>query len=149
MPSDRVDDELIVERPPRAEDVEALGELIYAYNAASSGIDDGEEFGIFLRDDDATLYGGICGWTWAGCTEIRYLWVHETRRGQGYGSRLLAAAEDAARERGCHTALLDTYSFQAPEFYRAHGYEVYAVVDDFPTGHQRLFLRKRLTPPEA
>jgi GNAT superfamily N-acetyltransferase len=129
--------------------VEALGEGIYSYNATASGIDDGEEFGIFLRDEGADLYGWICGWTWAGCMEIRYLWVRQDRRGQGHGSKLLTAAEDAARERGCQMAFLDTYSFQAPDFYRSRGYDVYAVADDFPIGHQKLFLRKRLTPGEA
>jgi ribosomal protein S18 acetylase RimI-like enzyme len=51
-------------------------------------------------------------------------------------------AEDEARRRGCRGAWLDTYSFQARGFYERIGYEVFGVIDDFPPGHSRLFLRK-------
>jgi hypothetical protein len=45
--------------------------------------------------------------------------------------------------RGCHSARLDTFSFQAPEFYRRMGYEVFGVLD-YPPDHKRIFLKKQL-----
>jgi GNAT superfamily N-acetyltransferase len=68
-------------------------------------------------------------------------------RGGGHGARLLAAAEAYALERGCGGAFLDTFSFQARPFYERHGYEVFATLPDFPPGHDRFFLRKRMTRP--
>ena len=54
------------------------------------------------------------------------------------------AAEDYARKRGCHSAHLDTHSWQARPFYEKRGYELFATLDDFPPGHKKFFLRKKL-----
>ena len=62
----------------------------------------------------------------------------------GDGRRLLAVAEDEARRRGAKNAFLDTFSFQAPDFYRQHGYQVFGELPDFPPGHTRAFLTKKL-----
>ncbi len=56
------------------------------------------------------------------------------------------AAEDYARYRNCHSAFLDTHTWQARPFYERRGYELFATLDDFPPGHQKFFLKKRLTP---
>ncbi len=56
----------------------------------------------------------------------------------------MQAAENEALARGCHGAYLDTFSFQAPDFYQKLGYEIYGKLDDFPKGHCRYFLRKKL-----
>src|SRR6516165_7091346 len=46
-----------------------------------------------------------------------------------------------------HSAWLDTFSFQARGFYEKLGYEEFGRLD-YPPGHHRHFLRKRLTSPE-
>jgi predicted acetyltransferase len=66
------------------------------------------------------------------------------RRG-GYGSKLLATAEQYALEKGCHNAWLTTASFQARPFYEKFGYELFATLDEFPPGHKLYFLKKQLT----
>ena len=97
-----------------------------------------------MRDEEDRIVAGICGNTWGGCLEIRQFWVEEARRKQGLGTRLLDAAEQEARRRGCRTMVLMTFSFQAPEFYAGHGFEVVAIVDDHPRGHKNMLLRKGL-----
>ena len=129
---------------PDAGDIQFLDDRIYQFNAAATGIDDARLLAVILRDPDQHIIAGIYGWTWGHCCEVRILWVHERWRGHGLGSRLMAAAEREARERGAAQMVLSTHSFQAPAFYRRLGFESVGHVNDYPTGHQSVFLRKSL-----
>ena len=121
-----------------------LEDRINEFNAVATGIRDGAGVAFLIRGEGNAIVAGLSGWMWGGCLYVEYLWVREDRRGRGYGTRLLAAAEDEARTCGCHQAALTTHSFQAPDFYRRLGYEVYGTLDDYPTGHGQLHLSKRL-----
>ncbi|GAB4204967.1 MAG: hypothetical protein OHK0022_30610 [Roseiflexaceae bacterium] len=123
---------------------EAIRQGLYAYNRAQVGSRSFHELAVVLRDESGQVVGGLLGgtiWRWL---LIETLWVDERLRSQGYGSRLIEAAETAARERGCTDAILETFSFQALPFYQRHGYLVYAQLDGFPTGHTRYSLKKEL-----
>ncbi len=63
---------------------------------------------------------------------VTLLWVEDGFRGRGFGTSLLRAAEVEAKRRGATGLLVDTYSFQAPAFYKKHGYQAYGQVDGFP-----------------
>ena len=136
--------ELLIDTEPTPEEVQYLEDRLYEFNSTATGLTDGESLAIFVRDEADRIVAGICGNTWGGCLEIRQFWVEEARRKQGLGTRLLGAAEQEARRRGCWQILLTTFSFQAPAFYGKHGFEVVAVVDDHPRGHKNMLLRKRL-----
>ena len=58
--------------------------------------------------------------------------------------KLLAEAEREAVNRGCHHVHLDTMSWQAPEFYKKHGYEVVGVLPDIPNVNQKYLFMKAL-----
>src|SRR5262249_13228307 len=118
MPIHRVDLHEITIRDT-ASDVDSaeLREALHAFNFDATGYRDDRTFACFLRDDRGTLAAGIEGFTWGGYARIEYLWVHNALRGQGVGTRLLVAAENEARARGCAKVVLDTHSFQAPGFY--------------------------------
>lgn len=75
---------------------------------------------------------------------IEVLFVEEQYRGQGLGSALLKKVEDEARALGTTLAHLDTFDFQAKDFYIKHGYQLFGSLDDCPPGHQRHYLKKRL-----
>jgi len=126
-----------------AHEVQYLEDRIYEFNASATGIGDGEWLAFFVRERDR-IVAGICGNTWGGTCELRQVWVDPSRRTRGLGTQLLRAAEQEARRRRCTQIVLMTFSFQAPQFYARHGFEVVATIDDHPRGHRNLLMRKRL-----
>ncbi|MEV6764869.1 GNAT family N-acetyltransferase [Streptomyces sp. NPDC051105] len=98
-----------------------------------------------MDDRSGELAGGLVGHTWATWLHVTYLWVDAGRRGTGLGRRLLSEAERIARQdRACAAVRLETWDFQAPDFYRKQGYEVVCVVPDYPPGITEYTLTKRL-----
>lgn len=121
-----------------------IGRAIHDYNIQQAGDNKFQRLCFVLQAADQEIVGGVIGevyWEWF---YIDLLWVKDELRGQGYGHRLLARAEDEARQRGATNAYLDTFSFQAPDFYERHGYQVFGELQEFPPGHQRYFLTKKL-----
>jgi GNAT superfamily N-acetyltransferase len=109
--------EFVITTEPTPEQVQYLEDRIYEFNSSATGITDGECLAIFVKEGQGRIVAGICGNTWGSCFEIRQFWVEEARRKQGLGTRLLGAAENEARRRGCRQVLLMTFTFQAPAFY--------------------------------
>jgi ribosomal protein S18 acetylase RimI-like enzyme len=130
---------------PSAEDMSFLGDRLYEFNSGTTGFHDGRLFGAFLRDDDGVMIAGMHGHTWGGTCEVSRLWVKEDLRHQGIGLRLMEAAEEEARRRGCGQMFLTTHSFQAPAFYERLGFEEIGRITDYPAGYDQIFYRKRLT----
>jgi GNAT superfamily N-acetyltransferase len=126
-------------------DVAALRDALHAYNEEATGYRDGRALSCFLRDGAGELVAGIDGFTWGGYAKVEYLWVEQARRGHGLGRRLLRAAEDEARRRGCTTIVVDTHEFQAPWLYPRLGYELVGTTHDTPRGYRQFLYEKRLT----
>jgi GNAT superfamily N-acetyltransferase len=138
---------LTVEDNPRDADVEILPHRLEAFNERQwPGHQQWRPLGVFVRDGREVV-AGLVGETYCGWLFVRYLWVSDSLRSHGVGRALMGEAEACARERGCHSAWLDTFSFQAPGFYQKLGYEEFGRLDH-PPDHQRHFLRKRLTAAE-
>jgi len=121
-----------------------IGQGIYNYNTQQAGASNEQRLCFVLHAPDQEIVGGVMGATYWEWFWIDLLWVKDELRGRGYGHRLLTLAEDEARQRGVKNAYLDTFSFQAPDFYKQHGYQVFGELQNFPPGHQRYFLRKQL-----
>jgi GNAT superfamily N-acetyltransferase len=138
--------DLVVTADPAPGDVQYLEDRLGEFNAAATGITDGAWLAIFVRDRDQRIVAGLCGSTFGGTADIRQFWVDEPCRHRGWGTKLLEAAEQEARRRGCRQMTLMTFDFQAPGFYARHGFEIVAEVKDHPLGHTNLLLRKRLAP---
>lgn len=121
-----------------------IGRGISNYNKQQAGEDHFQRLCFALYVSDREIAGGILGeiyWDWF---HLDLLWVKDELRGHGYGHRLLMAAENEARQCGAKNVFLDTFSFQAPDFYKKHGYQVFGELKDFPPGHQRYYLSKQL-----
>ena len=136
---------LSLEDNPSWQDRELVDDGLGAYNAPFLRDPSYAYFGIFVRDDAGTIRAGLIGNAYAGWLFVSLLWVHADLRRSGIGGGLLAQAERHGSALGCHSAWVDTFSFQAPDFYRKFGYREFARLD-YPPDHQRLFFRKRLAP---
>src|ERR1700733_5313032 len=90
-------------------------------NVAKTGISEWHPVNFFLKNPRGEWLGGLTGHLWGGWMHVNFLWVTESLRGQGHGSRLMDAAEAFARERGAAAVTLETLSFQAPGFYAKRG----------------------------
>ena len=128
---------------PDRDTVRFLDDRLYEFNASRTGVDDGRLLAVFVRELGRVV-AGLYGWTWGGCCHVKLLWVASRHRGRGIGTRLMAMAEREARKRGASQMLLETHSFQAPEFYRRLGFRIVGEFAGYPRGHRQLFLRKRL-----
>jgi GNAT superfamily N-acetyltransferase len=126
----------------------ALREEIFArltaFNERIVGKDNHASLLVTARDAAGDLAGGLTGDTYWGWLSIAILWVREDCRGEGIGTRLVRAAEEGARARGCRRAHVDTMDFQAPGFWERMGYRLFGVLDDLPEGHSRRFYWKDL-----
>ena len=131
-------------RTPSEKEIDYIREALTQFNRNHVGDDGHMRLHIVEYDDDGNIIGGILGGTYWGWLYIDILWVHENHRKKGIGSRLLSEAEKEAVRRGCHHAHLDTMSWQAPAFYKKHGYEIIGVLPDIPEGNQKYLLQKAL-----
>lgn len=115
-----------------------------AFNFAATGVATWYPVNLLVKNGRGEVLGGVIATAWGGWLSIALVWVDEALRGRGWATRLMDQAEAIGRERGCHSACLDTHSFQALPFYEKRGYEVFGTLDDYPAGHQKFFLRKKL-----
>jgi GNAT superfamily N-acetyltransferase len=138
---------LTFENEPSWRDREFIDAALGHYNAAFLSDPRYSYFGLFVRAEaenaNGAMRAGLIGNCYAGWLFINLLWVHAELRRGGIGSGLIAAAERHARDFGCHSAWVDTFSFQAPEFYPRFGYREFARLD-YPPHHQRIFFKKQL-----
>lgn len=114
------------------------------HNMAAAGAVDDFPANFVLRSPRGEVMGGLLGDIWGGWLDIHILWVAQALRGQGHGARLMAAAEAYAVEKGCRGINLDTFSFQARPFYERLGFTVFGALADYPAGHTRFYMEKRL-----
>jgi len=135
---------IMLEEEPKMGDLEAISNGLVAFNRSRADDQSHKSLTLLLRDSANTVVGGLVGSSYWGWLYVDMLWIKEEFRQQGYGHKLLAAAEDEAVRRGCHSAYLDTFSFQALPFYQKRGYTVFGELPDFPVGYRRYFLYKRL-----
>jgi len=113
--------------------------------AATPGVAAAREVSVRILYDTGELAAGMSGWTWGVAAGIALTWVHPDMQGRGLGSRLLAAFESEARNRGCRHVFVTSFTFQAPDFYKKHGYREIFRWDGVPTpGEADIHLRKEL-----
>ena len=117
-----------------------------AYSATEYGFaEEDEPFAITARRNGAVV-GTATGALRSHDAYLARLIVAEAERGTGVGSRLLAAAESLAAERGCPRLTLRTQAEgPARRFYEAHGWRVYATLERWRAGRDFVQMERLLS----
>jgi ribosomal protein S18 acetylase RimI-like enzyme len=130
---------------PDAQDMAALEAQIDEHNMVVTGRRDYQPLGVFERDPaSGEVVAGLYAFTWGDWLEVKSVWVRPDHRGRGLGRELVEMAEAEARARGCHSAWLDSYTFQAAGMYEKLGYRVFGRLQRYPGDAERVFLTRSL-----
>lgn len=128
-------------------DKQHIDDELYRFNLKHFPKDLGgryEEISLFLKDDNGTVRGGILGeicWNWL---EIHTFMIDEDIRKSGYGTKLLSELEKIALEKDCDFIKVDTLSFQALDFYKKNGYQIFGSLDNVGRNFKHYYLKKDL-----
>jgi GNAT superfamily N-acetyltransferase len=146
--------ELTIDFEPQVpkETVDAVHQGLIIYNRRVLGNERYEQVRWIARDGEGQIVAGLLGDLYFNWLYIAILWVREDQRGRGVGSRLMALAEAYATSQGRSHVHVDTFDFQAPDFYRRLGYELHGELGPYGDGHSRYYFKKALpsvTPAQA
>lgn len=137
---------LIVKDEISSDNYDFLVEKIISYNEQKR-ISFSDEinlpFEILIQLEDK-IVGGVFGRSKWGTLEIKTFIIDEIYRQKGIGTSLLNHAIALAKERKCDFISLDTYSFQAPEFYLKNGFEIIGMEENPKKGFTKFYMRKIL-----
>ena len=114
----------------KSEKAQELANLIRSYNRANREPSKSESLNIYIEDDCGNLIAGIV--------------VRDDVRRQGLGSKILKMAELESFNRGCQYSFVNTFHFQAPEFYEKHGYKEVFALKEYPYTGKRYYYTKEL-----
>jgi len=126
------------------DEADAIEDRLYDFNSRATGRDDGQGLGFIIRDETGQMIGAAIGYTWAGTSELKQMWIDEAFRGRGYARALLDAFVVEAHSRGVERIWVASYDFQAPEMYEKAGFKRMAEFEGWPEGHSNVVLCKTL-----
>ena len=136
--------QITYEKNPKSEDIQVLNDGIMKQAKQKKGMKQLDFFAFFIRDNDGAIVGGCGGDNMYGGLFVGQLWVKETLRGMGYGTQLMQKAEMLAQESECNFIAVNTFDWEALDFYKKLGYYVEFERKGFDKNSIFYFLRKDL-----
>lgn len=132
----------------QATDIEFIDNQIVEYNNHQVPFLQQEPFiglNFCIKNETGIVVAGVSsvmyGWR---ILHIDLLLVVTDYRSKGFGSQLLNHVEKEAKQLGSTLVHLDTFDFQAKDFYLKYGYEIFGILEDCPPGHKRYYMKKIL-----
>ncbi|SUP42345.1 putative acetyltransferase [Vibrio owensii] len=130
---------------PEQNDLDFIRDGIRAYNRMHLPNGDVNTIGCFARNDEGKVIGGLTGEMFNNTVFVEYLWVDAEARTSGLGSKLISLLEEQVKPHGVTHLYLDTYSFQALDFYLKLGFEKVGQYSGYPAvGIDKHFLQKQI-----
>lgn len=128
---------------PTEDDISGIQAMLKEYNLAKREKSENVPLAIFVEEDGKKL-AGLTGELFGNWLSIHYLFVAESLRGRGVGKSLMERAEAETKSRGAKYAFVDTFSFQAPGFYKKLGYKEVFTLTEYPYTGSRTYFTKEL-----
>ena len=135
---------LSIEPEPAPADIGVIERGLFLFEENRLGSPHHSHFGVFLRDERGQIQAGVDGHVMWHRLFIKTLWVAETYRRQGLGTRLMVAAEEEAKARRCRSLWLTALGDRAKHFYERLDYEVFGVLEDYVEGQSLYSLQKKI-----
>ena len=132
------------QQEPIKEDEQVLFEGINDEAVLKKKMNRINSFGIFIKDIQGFVLGGLNGVTYYGCLYIDMLWLKDELRYQGFGKKLMIEAEKIGLEHQCLFATVNTMDWEALEFYQKIDYEIEFVREGYVKESKMYMLRKKL-----
>jgi len=124
-------------------DIDEIYEMLKLYNLSNREASENIPLGVYYEDESGRKLAGLTGETFGNWFCINYFFVAESLRNQGVGSKIIASAENEAKNRGCKYVFVDTFSFQAPDFYKKLGYKCVFSLTEYPyTGERHYYIKE-------
>lgn len=127
---------------PSSDDIDFLYNGIYEEAKRKRGMSANVSFGFFLKDENGNTVGGLNGFCYYGCLYMDQLYIIEHYRGQGWGTKLVQAAEEFGHAQKCNMFTLTTMDWEAREFYEKLGYKVMSSIEGYENDAVMYVLRK-------
>ena len=127
---------------PSLEDTDFLTHGLSQEAAKKKGMRPIQSYGFFLKNDKGQTVGGVCGFCYYGCLYIDDLYIEASYRGQGWGHKLIEAAESFGRDQKCTIFTVNTMDWEARDFYEKLGYSVEFARKGYENNSTLYFLRK-------
>ena len=125
-------------------DFETVRQNLILFNENKVGQENYEQIFLTAKTAHNNLVGGLIASIFWDTLHIEIIWTDNNYRNKGIASRLLTEVEKISFSKGCYLALLDTFDFQAPDFYLKRGYLQVGQIDDYPKGHTKYYYSKKL-----
>jgi ribosomal protein S18 acetylase RimI-like enzyme len=133
---------ILYEANPNPDDIQLLNDGIAAHTKQKREMKPLNFFAFFVKDEDQKIVGGCAGDNMYGCLYVGQLWVKEELRGKGCGTQLMQKAEAFARKSGCNFMAVNTFDWEALDFYKRLGFYVEFERKGFDKNSVFYFLRK-------
>lgn len=132
--------EYTIDQNPKPEDDKVLREGIVNFNKEVIK-EKASHFNVFAKAN-SQIIGGALVWEHSDAFYIDVLWLNESYRKKGIGTKIISMIETMALDKGILKIFVDTYEFQAQEFYQKHGFNSIGIIPEYLLGYDRVFLRK-------
>lgn len=137
--------QIVIDEMPSSENDGILINRLFKYETEELLHDVPKHISIYLQDENQRIVGGILIWIHSESIYIPTVWIDKDLRKHGFGKKLLQAAEEEGRKRGCKFVTLDA-NFESAPFYIKQGYYIIGEIKSFIFDHTKTYFRKSLIP---